>query len=104
MPLAGLGDARITRTAPDERSARSDASTSDQLAAGVFRDHAAGEAALAKRREMAPQLSQPSVSRVLTLGKGSDGKITAGGVDLPGPHVLPANEGFIPLQVKPVTS
>ena len=53
---------------------------------------------------MAPQLSQAGVSGVLTLGKGSDGKITAGVVDLPGPHVLPANEGFIPLQVKPVTS
>ena len=36
----------------------SDASTSDQLVAGVFRDHAAGEAALAKLREMAPQLSE----------------------------------------------
>ena len=34
------------------------ASTSDQLVAGVFTDHAAGEAALAKLREMAPRLSQ----------------------------------------------
>ena len=61
-----------------------DASTSDQLVAGVFRDHAAGEAALAKLREMAPQLAEAGVSGVLTLEKGDDGKITAGPVDMPG--------------------
>lgn len=74
----------------------SDASTSDQLLAGAFRDHAAGEAALAKLRETAPQLSEAGVSGVLTLGKGSDGKITAGVADLPGPHVLPGERGLHP--------
>ena len=73
----------------------SDASTSDQLVAGVFRDHAAEEAALAKLREM-PQLSKAGASGVLTLGKGSDGKITAGLADLPGPHVLPDDRGLHP--------
>jgi hypothetical protein len=97
MTLAGLGDARMTRTAFDERSARSDASTSDQLVAGVFRDHAAGEAALAEEGDGAPALAGQR-EWGLTLGKGSGGKITAAVVDLPGPHVLPANEGFIPLQ------
>jgi hypothetical protein len=61
----------------------SGASTSDQLVAG-FNDHAAGEAALAKLREMGPQLSDAGVSGVLTVEKGGDGNITAGVVDVPG--------------------
>ena len=60
------------------------ARTSDKLVAGVFRDHAAGEAALAKLREMAPQLSEAGVTGVLTVAKGGDGRITAGVVDVPG--------------------
>ena len=62
----------------------SDVSTSDQLVAGVFNDHAAGEAALAKLKEMAPQLGEAGVSGVLTVEKGGDGKITVGVVDVPG--------------------
>ena len=60
------------------------ASTSDQLVAGVFTDHAAGEAALAKLREMAPRLSQAGVTGVLTVAKARDGKITVEVVDVPG--------------------
>jgi hypothetical protein len=89
MPV--LPGPRLTRDQP-----LSDASTSDQLVASVFRDHAAGEAALAKLRKMAPQLSEAGASGVLTLGKGSDGRITAGLVDLPGPHVLPGARGLHP--------
>ena len=44
------------------------------------------------------------MSGVLILGRGSDGKITAGVGDLPGGRMrFPANEGFITLQVKPGT-
>ena len=62
----------------------SSAATSDQLVAGVFTDHAAGEAALTKLREMAPQLSRAGVTGVLTVAKEGDGKITAEVVDVPG--------------------
>ena len=60
------------------------ASTSDQLVAGVFTDHAAGEASLAKLREMAPRISQAGVTGVLTVAKERDGKITVEVVDVPG--------------------
>ena len=70
----------------------------------MFRDHAAGEGALAKLRETAPQLSEAGASGVLTLGKGSDRKVTAGGPICRGRMYFPANEGFIPLQVKPPAS
>jgi hypothetical protein len=62
----------------------SEMDTSDQLVAGVFNDQAAGEAALGKLREMAPQLSDAGVTGVLTIIKAKDGTITAGAVDMPG--------------------
>jgi hypothetical protein len=62
----------------------SSAATSDQLVAGVFTDHAAGEAALTKLKDMAPQLSQAGVTGVLTVAKENDGMITTEVVDVPG--------------------
>jgi hypothetical protein len=61
-----------------------DAPARDQLVAGVFSDHAAGEAASAKLRGMAAQLSEAGVSGVLTIAKDGDGKISAATVDVPG--------------------
>jgi hypothetical protein len=67
-------------------------SATDPLVADLFSDHAAGEAALTKILEMAPQLSDAGVTGVLSIAKEGDGKITAGRSTCRVPRTSPRNE------------
>ncbi len=56
----------------------------DQLVAAVFADHAAGEAAVAKVRQMGSQLAQAGVSGILTVSKSPKGAIATMPVEVSG--------------------